>query len=135
MIGPLRVKYFPDLIFTPQTYRLFVKLSVLELEHSSTKSADRPNEFVNVYLCSIARVFILHRYLQFSRSLGALVAQQVNHWPADPAVQGLRPAGGGNLFNYKGGSIARTVKILKFGTPQTIAIIVLKIEKFDVTLH
>ena len=28
-----------------------------------------------------------------------------------------------------------TVKILKFGTPQTIAIVVLKIEKFDVTLH
>ena len=28
-----------------------------------------------------------------------------------------------------------TVKILKFGTPQTIAIIVLKIEKSDVTLH
>ena len=28
-----------------------------------------------------------------------------------------------------------TVKILKFGTPQTIAIIVLKIEKLDVTLH
>ena len=28
-----------------------------------------------------------------------------------------------------------TVKILKFGTPQTIAIIVLKIEMFDVTLH
>ena len=28
-----------------------------------------------------------------------------------------------------------TVKILTFGTPQTIAIIVLKIEKFDVTLH
>ena len=28
-----------------------------------------------------------------------------------------------------------TIKILKFGTPQTIAIIVLKIEKFDVTLH
>ena len=28
-----------------------------------------------------------------------------------------------------------TVKILKFGTPQTIAIIILKIEKFDVTLH
>ena len=28
-----------------------------------------------------------------------------------------------------------TVKILKFGTPQTIAIIVLKIEQFDVTLH
>ena len=28
-----------------------------------------------------------------------------------------------------------TVKILKFGTPQTIAIIVPKIEKFDVTLH
>ena len=28
-----------------------------------------------------------------------------------------------------------TVKILKFGTPQTIAILVLKMEKFDVTLH
>ena len=28
-----------------------------------------------------------------------------------------------------------TVKILKFGMPQTIAIIVLKIVKFDVTLH
>ena len=28
-----------------------------------------------------------------------------------------------------------TVKIPKFGTPQTVAIIVLKIEKFDVTLH
>ena len=28
-----------------------------------------------------------------------------------------------------------TVKILKFGTPQTVAIIVLEIEKFDVTLH
>ena len=28
-----------------------------------------------------------------------------------------------------------TVKILKFGTPQTIAIIVLKIEKLNVTLH
>ena len=28
-----------------------------------------------------------------------------------------------------------TVKILKFGTPQTVAIIVLKIEKFDITLH
>ena len=32
-------------------------------------------------------------------------------------------------------SLQHTVKILKFGTPQTIAIIVLKIEKFDVTLH
>ena len=31
--------------------------------------------------------------------------------------------------------LSHTVKILKFGTPQTIAIIVLKIEKFDVTLH
>ena len=28
-----------------------------------------------------------------------------------------------------------TVKILKFGTPQIIPIIVLKIEKFDVKLH
>ena len=28
-----------------------------------------------------------------------------------------------------------TVKILKFGTPQTIAIIVLKLVKFNVTLH
>ena len=31
--------------------------------------------------------------------------------------------------------ICGTVKILKFGTPQTIAIIVLKLVKFDVTLH
>ena len=31
--------------------------------------------------------------------------------------------------------IQPTVKILKFGTPQTIAIIVIEIEKFDVTLH
>ena len=31
--------------------------------------------------------------------------------------------------------LLHTVKILKFGTPQTVAIIVLKIEKFDVTLH
>ena len=31
--------------------------------------------------------------------------------------------------------ILSTVKILKFGTPQTIAILVPKIEKFDVTLH
>ena len=28
-----------------------------------------------------------------------------------------------------------TVKILKFGTPQTIAIIVLKVEKFYVLMH
>ena len=34
-------------------------------------------------------------------------------------------------FGYGG----YTVKVLKFGTPQTVAIIVLKIEKFDVTLH
>ena len=33
------------------------------------------------------------------------------------------------------GKIPLTVKILKFGTPQTIAIIVLKIGKFDVALH
>ena len=32
-------------------------------------------------------------------------------------------------------AILFTVKILKFGTPETIAIIGLKIEKFDVTLH
>ena len=31
--------------------------------------------------------------------------------------------------------IVTTVKILNFGTPQTIAIIVLKIETFNVTLH
>ena len=33
------------------------------------------------------------------------------------------------------GITVSTVKILKFGTPQTIAIIVLEIEKFDLTLH
>ena len=47
--------------------------------------------------------------------------------PADLVVQ-CTSLGDGNLFNS-------AVKILKFGTPQTIAIIVLKIEKFDVTLH
>ena len=31
--------------------------------------------------------------------------------------------------------VSNTVKILKFGAPQTTAIIVLKIEKFDATLH
>ena len=31
--------------------------------------------------------------------------------------------------------VSSTIKILKFGTPQTIAIIVLKIEKLAVTLH
>ena len=36
---------------------------------------------------------------------------------------------------HEGVLIQLTVKILKFGTPQTIAIIVLKIENFDVTLH
>ena len=36
---------------------------------------------------------------------------------------------------YNTGEFSVTIKILKFGTPQTIAIIVLKIEKFDVTLH
>ena len=39
------------------------------------------------------------------------------------------------MFTRAGAFIRITVKILKFGTPQTIAIIVLKIEKFDVTLH
>ena len=34
-----------------------------------------------------------------------------------------------------GVSVVITVKNLKFGTPQTIAIIVLHIETFDVTLH
>ena len=38
-------------------------------------------------------------------------------------------------INHKYNAIWSTVKILKFGTPQTIAIIVLKIAKFDVTLH
>ena len=38
-------------------------------------------------------------------------------------------------FVLEAGITPVTVKILKFGTPQTIAMIVLKIEKFDVTLH
>ena len=38
------------------------------------------------------------------------------------------------LLHEKGGKNESTVKILKFGTPQTIAIIVLKIETFNVTL-
>ena len=36
---------------------------------------------------------------------------------------------------FENGFTISTVKILKFGTPHTIAIIVLKNEKFDVTLH
>ena len=39
-----------------------------------------------------------------------------------------------NLFSNDS-ILCYTIKILNFGTPQTIAIIVLKIEKFDVTLH
>ena len=39
------------------------------------------------------------------------------------------------MLKHKYLSKQYAVKILKFGTPQTIAIIVLKIEKFDVTLH
>ena len=39
------------------------------------------------------------------------------------------------LFKKLDWANSNTVKVLKFGTPQTIAIIVLKIEKFDVTLH
>ena len=41
----------------------------------------------------------------------------------------------GNYLWHYSSADCYTVKILKFGTPQTIAIIVLKIEKFDVTLH
>ena len=40
-----------------------------------------------------------------------------------------------HLLHFLLGALRVTVKILKFGTPQTIAIIVLKIEKFDVTMH
>ena len=40
------------------------------------------------------------------------------------------------LNDLLSGQINETnVKILKFGTPQIIAIIVLKIKKFDVTFH
>ena len=46
----------------------------------------------------------------------------------------FRERGRGCLIE-QGHLLGCTVKILKFGTPQTIAIIVLKIEKFDVTLH
>ena len=42
---------------------------------------------------------------------------------------------GVNLENKTIANLLHTVKILKFGTPQTIAIIVLKLVKFDVTLH
>ena len=39
------------------------------------------------------------------------------------------------IRRVRSGPCGHTVKILKFGTPQTVAIIVLKIEKFDITLH
>ena len=43
---------------------------------------------------------------------------------------------GGEIIHLMTGfHSVNTVKILKFGTPQTIAIIVLKIKKFDVPLH
>ena len=41
----------------------------------------------------------------------------------------------GSTLNCHTGELKTTVKILKFGTPNTIAIIVLKLVKFDVTLH
>ena len=45
----------------------------------------------------------------------------------------------GLIFTWSGSAClemhAYTVKILKFGTPKTIAILVLKVEKFDVALH
>ena len=50
--------------------------------------------------------------------------------PAQQSAQGVQ-----NLHFLIQVKMLITVKILKFGTPQTIAIIVLKIEKFDVTLH
>ena len=40
-----------------------------------------------------------------------------------------------NNTRYSDSSSLFTVKILKVGTPQTIAIIVLKLVNFDVTLH
>ena len=43
----------------------------------------------------------------------------------------ISSVGGGSLRI----ELYSTVNILKFGTPQTIAIIVLRIEKFDETLH
>ena len=44
-------------------------------------------------------------------------------------------AGGIVLSSKSTGFTHITVKILKFGTPQTIVIIPLQIEQFDVTLH
>ena len=41
----------------------------------------------------------------------------------------------GEMVKHSINTLLHTVKILKFGTPQTIAIIVLRIEKFDVSLH
>ena len=42
---------------------------------------------------------------------------------------------GGKTASYSQINALHTVKILKVGTPQTIAITVLKLVKFDVTLH
>ena len=39
------------------------------------------------------------------------------------------------IFSILHSTVYSSVKILEFGTPQTISIIVLEIEKFDVTLH
>ena len=51
------------------------------------------------------------------------------------SVTGPLPCGGHKASPHTLSIVQITVKILKFGTLQTIAIIVLKIEKFDVTLH
>ena len=50
-------------------------------------------------------------------------------WEAKMKIAELFPL---EMYPY---TLTDTVKILKFGTPQTIATIVLKLEKFDVTLH
>ena len=55
--------------------------------------------------------------------------------PPEPTASAVDPCPTAGLFRKGLTSIIATVKILKFGTPQTIAIIVLEIEKFDLTLH
>ena len=73
---------------------------------------------------------------QYASSTHLIRSCYASHDPATVELPLCQLDGIQNRFYYASTTAdAITVKILKFGTPQTIAIIVLKIEKFDVTLH
>ena len=100
---------------------------------------------VNIYMYILMAYFIVKSDLHIVQ---ALTHTHTHSWCLHCKQQKPRPAGTSeqsglcllyacNLLKlrYLPHEIRHTVKILKFGTPQTIAIIVLRIGKFDVTLH